>query len=406
MKKKTEFSAARDLLLQYVSPVGKEKIPLSECGGRILGEPVYARANVPAFDRSPYDGYAFRAGDTQGAAPDHPVVLRIVEEIPAGAVPTVEITSGTAAKILTGAPIPVGADAVFPYERTQFTETTVSISCRVESGSNIVKMGEDVHQGALLAREGMVIDAGLAGTLAAQGISMSVVYQCPTVGILSTGNEVAAVDLPDPLPQGKVRDSNRYALMALVRQMGCRPCDLGQAGDDAEEICRKLAEGLENCDMILTTGGVSVGDYDLTPRAMELAGTKLFVQGVALKPGMACAYGKREGKLICGLSGNPASALTNFYVVVAPAIRKLCGMTDVLPKEFPVTLAEDFPKKSPCTRLLRGTLDFSDGRICLRISRRQGNVVLSSAVGCNAMAIVPAGSGPVAAGTVLKGFLI
>jgi molybdopterin molybdotransferase len=332
------------------------------------------------------------------------VTLRIIEEVPAGAVPTRLCTQGAAIKILTGAPIPQGADAVVPYERTQFTDTQVTLFSPAKLGENIVYAGEDVHRGDVLARMGTVIDAGLAGTLAGQGVAAPQVYRVPKIGILSTGNEVTEVG--QALESGKIYNSNRYTLTAAVKALGCQPIFLGLAGDSVEDICALVRQGLDTCDAVLSTGGVSVGDYDLTPDAMEQAGVELLFRGVQLKPGMACAYGVGQGKLVCGLSGNPASSLTNFYAVAVPALKKLTGAGDYLPREITVTLAQDFTKKSPCTRLLRGTLDLSDGTARMRLPADQGNVVLSSVIGCDVMAVVPGGTGPLTAGTRLQGFLL
>lgn len=403
MLKSPDFVTARELLLDVVCAVKTEHVPLERAIGRVLGEDVTAADNVPPFDRSPYDGYALRSEDVAGASRENPVVLFIVEEVPAGAVPTKNCTKNTAVKILTGAPIPEGADCVINYERTEFTESSVKIFAPIEAGSNIVRMGEDVKKGDVLARAGQIIDAGTAGTLAAQGIASPRVYRRPRVGILSTGNEVAEVGAP--LGPGKIYNSNRYTLCAAVAELGCEPVYLGLAGDSAGAICDRLRQGLEECDAVLSTGGVSVGDYDMTPAAMEQAGVELLFRGVQLKPGMACAYGVKDGKLVCGLSGNPASSLTNFCAVAVPALKKLTGRSDYIPREIMVTLKTGFSKKSPTTRLLRGTLDLADGVVGMTLPEDQGNVVISSAIGCNVMAVVPAGSGPVEAGTVLEGFL-
>jgi molybdopterin molybdotransferase len=404
MLKNPDFLTARDLLLERVSPVETETLPLTDCAGRVLARELKAAENVPPFDRSPYDGYAFRSADSSRASKETPVTLRIIEEVPAGAVPTRLCTQGTAIKILTGAPIPQGADAVVPYERTQFTDTQVTLFSPAKLGENIVYAGEDVHRGDVLARMGTVIDAGLAGTLAGQGVAAPQVYRVPKIGILSTGNEVTEVG--QTLESGKIYNSNRYTLTAAVKALGCQPVFLGLAGDSVEDICALVRQGLDTCDAVLSTGGVSVGDYDLTPDAMEQAGVELLFRGVQLKPGMACAYGVGQGKLVCGLSGNPASSLTNFYAVAVPALKKLTGAGDYLPREITVTLAQDFTKKSPCTRLLRGTLDLSDGTARMRLPADQGNVVLSSVIGCDVMAVVPGGTGPLTAGTQLQGFLL
>lgn len=404
MLKNPDFITARGLLVDTVSAVDVEEVSLAECIGRVLAEDVIAADNVPPFDRSPYDGYAFRSEDVAGATKEDPVVLYIVEEVPAGAVPTKACTKNTAVKILTGAPIPEGADCVINYERTEFNESSVKIFEPVKAGSNIVLTGEDVKKGDLLACKGQVIDAGTAGTLASQGIAVPKVFRRPRVGILSTGNEVFEVG--EPLAPGKIYNSNRYTLTAALEDIGCEPIYLGLAGDSAEAIRTLLLKGLEQCDAILSTGGVSVGDYDFTPDAMEQAGVDLLFRGVQLKPGMACAYGEKDGKLVCGLSGNPASSLTNFHAVAVPALKKLAGQKDYMPQEMMVTLKNGFKKKSPTTRLLRGRLELSDGTVGMTLPKDQGNVVISSAIGCNVMAVVPAGTGPLEAGATLKGFLV
>lgn len=398
------YERARELLLSRAAAVEAERVPLADCGGRILARAVIAREHVPPFDRSPYDGYALRAEDTASASPARPVTLRVLEEIPAGAVPTREMTAGTAAKVLTGAPIPPGADVVVMYEKTAFTDHSVTLFAPLKAGENIVRMGEDIQKGRVLAQPGTTIDAALAGTLAAQGISLPHVYRIPRVAILSTGSELVEANATPAA--GQIRNANRSMLEALLKHLGCEPVFLGVAGDNVSEIAALLNKGLAECDGVFTTGGVSVGDYDLTPAAMEAIGAELLFRGVDIKPGMACAYGVKGGKLLCGLSGNPASAFTNFYAVALPALKKLTGQSACQPREILVTLSNGFPKRSPKTRFLRGKLSLESGQVCMTLPESQGNVVLSSAIGCNAMAVVPAGSGPVAAGTVLKGFLL
>lgn len=406
MLKRPDYITARGMLMDAVEPMGTEWIALSESGGRILAQDLTAVESIPPFDRSPYDGYALRAADTAGAAEKTPVTLRVLEEVPAGAVPTRAVEAGTAVKLLTGAPIPKGADAVIKYELVEFTESSVTIRSPLGSGENIVRTGEDVRWGDLLARRGDVIDPGIAGTLASQGIVAPSVYQVPKVGILSTGSElVEANHVPGPGP-GKIRNSNRHTFETALKGAGCESVCLGIAGDSAAEICAAIQEGLRKCDAIVVTGGVSAGDYDLTPEAMKMAGVELLFRGAEIKPGMACAYGVHSGKPVCGLSGNPASALTNFYAIALPALRKLMGCREPLPRSIRVALSGSFGKRSPVTRLLRGKLEFADGRARMVLSGNQGNAVLSSAIGCDVMAVVPAGSGPLCSGTELEGFLL
>ena len=392
------------MLMARAVPVGIEIVPLSESYGRVLAEDLVAAEDIPAFDRSPYDGYAFRAADVACAADAHPVTLRITEEIPAGATPTVPVTTGTAAKILTGAPLPNGADTIINYEVTSFTAETVTFYAPVQEGKNIIRAGDDVRKGQLLAAAGSVIDAGTAGSLAGQGRAYVSVFRRPKVAILSTGSELVEADqVPGP---GMIRNSNAYSISAALYAAGLEPVYLGIAQDTVEGIAALMERGLAECDAVISTGGVSVGDYDLTPAALDCIGAETFVRGVRLKPGMACAFAQRGAKLLYALSGNPASSIVSFYAVTLPALRKLTGRADVLSAELTVELADRFPKSSPVPRMLRGTLDLSDGIVRMRLPRDQGNVTLSTAIGCNVMAIIPAGSGPQEAGTKLKGFVI
>lgn len=395
---------ARQLLLAAVRPVDEESVALSLSGGRVLTRDLTAREDVPAFDRSPYDGFAVRAEDTANATADAPVTLRILEEAPAGAVPAWAVTAGTAVKVSTGTHIPQGADAVIMYEKTQFNKDSVTINHPVKPGSNIVRAGEDIRRDSILARRGERIDPGLAGTLAAQGIAAPLVYRRPNVAILSTGSELTeAGETPGP---GQIRNSNRYMLETALTALGCEPRPLGIVGDRAEDIAACIQTALDRWDALVITGGVSAGEQDVTPEAMAMAGGEILFRGVDMKPGMACAYGVRAGKLLCGLSGNPASALTNFYAVAAPALRLLAGHRQPVPQEFDVELLDGFEKKSRCPRFLRGQLVLKNGRAAMALSPKQGNVVLSSAIGCDMMAVIPAGNGSVPAGTVLKGFLL
>ena len=401
----TPFREVRDLLASLSGPIGAETLPLAACAGRVLAHDLVAASDVPPFDRSPFDGYVLRAEDSLSASRETPVTLHILEEIPASAVPRFELAAGTASKILTGAPIPKGGDAVVPFEKTEFTEDTVTIFTPVRTGENIVYTGEDIRRGTLLAPYGQRIDAGVMGCLAGQNIAEPLVFRRPRIGILSTGSEL--VELGHDLPPGKIRDTNRYSMAAAVAMLGAEPVLYPSAvADRVEAIADAMTMALDECDALITTGGVSVGDYDLTPAAMEMIGAEILCRKVDLKPGMACAYGIRGGKLICGLSGNPASSITNFYAVALPAMRRLCGLRDYETHEIPVTLAERFGKRSPSNRLLRGFADLSDGTLRLRLSEGQGNVMISGVIGCDLAALVPAGSGPIEAGTVLQGFFL
>lgn len=404
MKKNIDFVEARTLLLNNAEVIKTECVCLEKSYGRILSEDIVAVENVPCFERSPYDGYAFQADDTLNASNDNPITLRILEEVAAGDVPTRKVISGTATKILTGAPIPKGADAVVMFEKTKFTNTNVTLFSPSKKGDNIVKIGESVLIGQTLLHKGTVLDAGACGILSSQGICTVPVFNIPKIGVISTGSElVEASEIP---PVGKIRNTNKHSLEAAISAIGCEPVYLGTVGDDIEAISLLMEKGIKDCDALILTGGVSVGDYDFTPAAMENIGADILVRGVQLKPGMACAYATKNHKLILGLSGNPASSLINFHTVVMPALRKIAGAKAPVPQAITVTLAENFNKKSFVTRILRGKLDLSSGNVQMTIPAEQGNIMLSSMVECDVFAIIPGGSDKLEKGTTLKGFLI
>lgn len=398
------WMVGRDLLLGAVDALPAETVWLANANGRVLARTLVAGEDVPPFDRSPYDGYALRAADTAAASREHPVTLSVLEEIPAGTIGRVPLRPGTAAKILTGAMIPKGADAVIPFEKTSFTDDTVTIFEPLKPGSNIVNAGEDVQRGTVLCEAGTRIDAGLMGTLAAQNAVLPEVIRRPRVGLISTGAEL--VEPGEMRTPGGIYNSSRYAFTAILQELGCEVISLGSIMDERPAIADRITGGLTRCDALILTGGVSVGDYDLTLSAMELAGVRILFRGVDMKPGKACCYGIHNGKLVCGLSGNPASAMTNFYAVALPAFRRLCGERDCCQNMIEVTLLQPFDKQSPAVRFLHGRLSVRDGRCCLALPAAQGNEMLSGLIGCDVMAIVPAGSGPLPAGTVLKGFQI
>ena len=440
MLQRCDYREARDAVMERVVPVEIEKTPLSACAGRVLAQEVLALADIPPFDRSPYDGYAFRAADVENASPQSPVTLRIVDYIAAGDVPHVPVTEGTAVHLMTGAPVPEGADAVLPFEKTHFTEKEVTIETPVKSGSNVVYAGEDVRKGTVLCHPGVRIDAGLAGTLAGQGIFAPDVYKKPLVAVISTGTELLEENqVPAP---GRIYNSNRYSLQTACELAGCQTVYIGTAGDDAAAIAEMIEKALEQCDAVILSGGVSVGDFDCTPEAMEKAGVQILAHGLALKPGMAGAYGiwpgdrsrqkpdriiypgipdscEKDGSSekewentgssipVFGLSGNPAACMTAFYAVVLPVLRRRMGIApeECCPRQIRVRLAQDFSRKNQSARLLRGKVDPAAADQEMEITGGQGNQVLSSLAGSNAFAEIPAGMS-VRAGESVDAFLI
>ena len=394
----------RQKILDAVTIVPTETIPLGDAYGRVLAMDVVAMEDVPSFDRSPLDGYAFRAEDTSGASKETPVTLKVIDYIPAGDISHVPVTKGTAVRLMTGAPVPEGADCVCKYEETDFTEQEVKIFCPGKQNDNIIRKGEDVVKGTVLAEKGTVIDSGLMGTLAGQNIPEPLVYKQICAGIIATGSELVPVG-QEPGP-GMIIDTNEYTLTGAMEHMGFRVRRYGIADDTEEAIADILKKAMQECDVVLITGGASVGDFDVTPKAMEKAGIRLLFQGVDMKPGKACEYGVCGEKLVCGLSGHPSSSLTNLLLVGLAGLRKMSGIKDYLPKEIDLVLANDFGKQSKNDRVIRGTLMIEDGIAKIRVPKGQGNVMISSTIGSDCVAVVPGGRGPLKAGDKIKGYLI
>lgn len=402
--RKIPFRETRDLLLAHVTPVATETAPLESLLNRILAEDIHARIMVPHYDRSPLDGYALMSADTQSATPESPVTLHVAGEIKAGDTADITPAPGEAVKILTGAPVPRGADAVIRYEDTVFTPDTVTISHPLRPGENIIYAGEDVKIGDVLMTRGTRADLAELGMLASQGFDRALVFQKPRVALICTGSELTE---PGTELQGsQIYNSARPMLMAALEKDGCQADYLGCAADDLAKITALIRSALEDHDAVLLTGGVSAGDYDLVPSAMEQAGISLMIRGVRMKPGMAFACGVSRGRPCIGLSGNPAAAMVSYHCIAAPLLRKCAGAAVCVPPILRVLMTGDFGKTSRCERILRGPMSFEDGRLAMCPSDRQGNVMISGLKGADLLVIVPEGHGPVKKGDVLEGFLI
>lgn len=400
----SDYRDAIKILTDSVGIVGIEEIELGDAFGRVLAVEVRASEDVPSFDRSPYDGYAFRAEDVAGAGEGNPVTLKVVDNIRAGEVSVNRVINGTAIRLMTGAKLPEGADAICKFEDTDFTDEAVTIYKKYGTGDNVIRAGEDIKKDTLLAMAGSVVDAGLMGTMASFGMIKVKVYKRPVAGIISTGDEL--VDAGCVPNAGKIRNSNRYVLAPALENIGIDTVYLGHAKDRIEDIVNLIDKGYRECDIVISTGGVSVGDYDLLPDAMEESGYEIRVRGVGMKPGMACAYGVKDGKVMLALSGNPASSLTNLQCICYPALRKLAGRREYDHKPVKMKLKNECRKAGRGTRFLRGHLEIRDGEAYLAAPGEQGNVVISSAIGCNAYGILTDMKPPVAVGTLIDAFLV
>lgn len=395
---------ARECILNCCAALDSECIALEEADGRVLAEDLFAPESIPPFPRSPYDGYALRAEDTRGAAKEHGVTLRVIEEVPAGCAPTKQVERGQAVKILTGAPIPQSADLVVKFEDTQFTAETVTIFAPGKSGENIVPVGEDIQEGDPVAERGTVLDGAMLGVLAGLGYTKLQVFRMPRVALISTGDELMEADAA--LLPGKIRNSSVYTLASYVRRCGAVSMRRGIVPDQAPPIAAAIAQAAEQSDLVLTTGGVSVGDYDMLRKALELLGADILFWKIRMKPGAAFVAAVYQGKLILCLSGNPSAAVVAFFLLGIPALRRMAGRRDVELEKIQVRLARPFGKKSPNRRFLPGKLEIRGGNAYLLQAERQGNGMLHPLYGCNLLGEVPAGSPPMEQGSPIEAYCL
>jgi molybdopterin molybdotransferase len=385
-------------ILDEVDALEEETVPILESLGQVLAEDIKSDINVPPLDNSAMDGYAVKYQDTLGAGEKTPKFLKVIDTVMAGSISRKEVTSGTAVRIMTGAPVPKGADSVVQFENTDDDKrkesaldrpvTRVGILSEAKSGLNVRKAGETISKGAIALKKGIVLRAAEIGMMASLGHGRVKVIRRPVVAILSTGDEL--VELGKPLPEGKIHDSNAYSIASLVRRYGCVPRMLGIARDNEESLVSKLKQA-EGADMLLTTGGVSMGDYDMVKDILDRDGEMVFWK-VRVKPGKPLAFGKIKGKNKSiphlGLPGNSVSCMVSFELFVRPALLKMMGKKN-FDKPAVEAILEDDVKNDAGRRIYdRAIIERRDGHYYARLTGPQGSGILTSMSLANGLVII------------------
>jgi molybdopterin molybdotransferase len=383
----TRLQEAQRTVLEAAPVLGLEKVGLLQALGRVLGEEIVATRDNPPWDNSAMDGFAIRWEDVkQEHAITKPIVLNVIEDVPAGKVATKTVGPGQAIKIMTGAPVPKGANAVVKVEETEPFEESLRIFKAVEPGANIRPQGEDVKKGDCIIAKGAQIRPAEAGMLAILGKSFVLVYQRPRVAILSTGDELA--DLDERFDEDKIINSNSYGIAAAVQEAGGIPILLGIAKDQPAALKEKIAHGL-NADILVLSGGVSMGDYDFTKAVFKELGAEMNFWKLAIRPGQPLAFGKIHGKLAFGLPGNPVSSMVTFEQLVRPTMLKMGGHRSYGRPVVQAVFQEKFSKRPDRRHFLRGILTRDGGMLKVRTTGDQGSGILTSMVKANGMIDVP-----------------
>jgi len=404
---------ALDKVLSYVEVLEFERKPILGCLGQVLAEDVHSTIDIPPFDNSAMDGYALRAEDTRGASESSPRYLVVVGYVAAGSMPAQEVKPGMAIRIMTGAPLPEGADAVVRFEDTDEINrkssgddlSQIGILCQTKQGSNVRGRGEDIAKRDLILKKGNLLRPQEIGVLASLGHSTALIIRRPVVAILATGDELIGVD--QPLAPGKIHDSNTYTIAAEVSRYGGIPKILGIGRDSVRSLTEKIDEGLD-ADMLITSGGVSKGDYDIVKDVLAEHGEVGFWT-VCMKPGKPLAFGvikKTKGgeKKVphLGLPGNPVSSMVTFEQFARPAILKMMGKKILAKPVIRAIIGDDVADTDGRRLFVRVSVTKRGGQYYASVTGPQGSGILTSMVKANGLAVIPENSKGVKAGDLVE----
>ncbi|WP_260857601.1 molybdopterin molybdotransferase MoeA [Bacillus pumilus] len=380
---------------QYEKDGQVEWVPLRNSLERFIAEDILADHDVPAFDRSPYDGFALRAEDTKEASSEHPVEFEVIDHIGAGVVSAKTIGPFQAIRIMTGAKIPNGANVVIMLELTKTFEkdgkSYMSLKRPLKKGDNISRQGEEVLEGNVMLKKGTKVTPGVTALLATFGYAVVPVVKKPVIGIISTGTELLQVS--DAMVDGKIRNSNLSMVYAQILEAGGEPLDLGGVSDDFDKSYQAVKAALEKVDFLITTGGVSVGDFDFLPAIYEKLGAEVLFNKVAMRPGSVTTVAAMpNGQLLFGLSGNPAACFVGFELFVKPMIYKWSLKKQPFPDFAEAKLTHDFPKANPFTRFVRAALQFTGSQLSVTPTGLDKSSAVTSIAEANCFIVLPGGT--------------
>ena len=398
----TSVREAIDLVVGGVRRLPDEEISLRDALDRVLAEDVDAPLDLPAHTNSAMDGYAVRSADVRGATPDTPKRLRIVEEVQAGEFPARALEPGEATRIFTGAPLPGGADGVVRQEDTVREGDEVTIQSDRDAGKNLRLAGEDLRRGTRVFGAGLRLGPAEIGVLASMAKARVRVVRRARVGLLASGDEIADLDEPQAILAGrKTASSNTYTLDALVRRAGAEPIHLGIAKDTLEDMRARFARGFAECDLVVSTAGVSVGEHDFVHAALDALGIERAFWKVRMRPGSPTAFGTVGGVPWIGLPGNPVSTMVCFELFVRPALLTMQGHATVFRRAIRVVTDQPVRTNGRLTHFLRAVVREEDGAWHARLTGPQGSGILTSMARANALLIVPEDRNDVPAGESL-----
>ena len=393
------------IILRDVKPLDSESVPVREALGRVLAEDVRSPLALPPWDNSSMDGYAVRATDVRDASADAPVVLRVVGTIAAGSSSTRVLAAGEAMRIMTGAPVPAGADSVVRVEDTDGGESSVLVSSNRDALRNIRARGEDLAKGDVAVSKGTELHAAHLGVLASVGTASVRAFRRPRVAVLASGDELVDVDrFAEVLEGAKIVTSNSYTLDAAARAAGADAISLGTVGDDPVTIRERLVSC--DCDLLVTTGGVSVGAFDFTRSVLAELGATLRFWRVRIRPGAPVGFGLLRGTPWLGLPGNPVSTLVTFELFARPAIRKMQGHSLLYRRPVRVRLEESVSIAAPLVHFLRADVRLEGDGFVARLTGPQGSGLLTSMAKANALLMIPAERARVEAGEYVDALLL